>query len=75
MLAGKVAAVTGAGSGLGRARADLEPAPRVTASQRFLIINADDFGRSLGINRGIVTHPRARHCHEREPDGAVAGGG
>lgn len=31
----------------------------MTASQRFLIINADDFGRSLGINRGIVT------THER----------
>ena len=31
-----------------------------TGAQRFLIVNADDFGQSRGVNRGVIeTHERS----------------
>ena len=42
---------------------------------RRLIVNADDFGLSEGVNAGIVRAHRRGHRHERESHGPAAGRG
>jgi predicted glycoside hydrolase/deacetylase ChbG (UPF0249 family) len=41
------------------ARALAVPAPEQGAATRYLVVNADDFGRTSGVNRGII------RAHER----------
>ena len=51
------------------AEADRGKDPRMSAARR-LIVNADDFGLSAGVNRGIAQAHEQRDPHERVADGA-----
>ena len=41
-------------------------------STRFLIVNADDFGLSDGVNQGIIEAHERRNRHKCQSDGTQA---
>ena len=45
--------------------------PASDDAERVLIVNADDFGLSPGVNAGVAARARAGDRHERQPDGAL----